>query len=214
MKLMTIGSRTINTGSLLLAAAAVAVGGALAFAAGVMPMGNGPRIATVNLGVLTQHLDVYASSSRKFAAEQKSMHLQLAAKRKALRQLAAPLDPNATISFKRGSEEYLRQRKLLLKAEVALQVYQQYQEIRFREQERLVAENAYRQINQAVAKYATAHHITIVLATDTPQYDLPKSADLIEETSTRKVLYSSDSIDITNNIIRLMNRDYQKKHGQ
>ena len=206
MKLMTIGSRTINTGSLLLAAAAVAVGGALAFAAGVMPMGNGQQIAAVNLGVLMQHLDVYASSGRKFVAEQKSMHLQLAAKRKALRQLAAPLNPNATISFKPGSEEYIRQRKLLLKAEVALQVYQQYQDLRLREEQRLDAENIYRQINQAVAKYATAHHISIVMATDTPQYHLPKIADVIEETSTRKVLYSSDSIDITNNIIRMMNK--------
>ncbi len=214
MKVLTIGSRTISTGSLVLAAAAVAVGGALAFAAGAMPMGNGPQIATVNLAELTQHLDADAAVHRKFAAALKSLNAQIDAKRKELQQLAAPLNPDATISFKPGSEEYRSQSKKVLKATVSLRVFQQYQGLLLREKERLEGEKSYRQINMAIAEYARAHHISLVLATDTPHYNLAKSSELIEEVSTRKVLFASRTIDITNNIIRLMNREYQKKHGQ
>lgn len=75
-------------------------------------------------------------------------------------------------------------------------------------------EKTYRQINNAIAEYANAHHISLVLAADAPHYNFEKGSQLIAEVATRKVLFAAGSLDITNNIVRLMNRAYQKKHGQ
>ena len=210
----TIGSRTINTGSLLIAAAAMVLGGALAVGAGAAPQGNGPRIATVDLAQITQHLDEEVAMHQQFAAELKSLHAQVKAKRKELRSIEEPLNPDSTISFKVGSEEYNAQRKKLLKASVAFRVFQQYHQLRLREQQRLDGEKTYRQINEAIAEYANAHHISLVLAADAPHYNFEKGSQLIAEVATRKVLFAAGSLDITNNVVRLMNREYQKKHGQ
>ena len=214
MKFMTIGSRTINTGSLLMAAAAMVLGGALAVGAGAAPQGSGPRIATVDLAQVTQHLDAEVAMHQKFTTELKALQAQVKAKRKELRSIEEPLNPDSTISFKPGSEEYNAQRKKLLKASVALQVFQQYHQLRLREQQRLDGEKTYRQINDAIAEYANAHHISLVLAADAPHYNFEKGSQLIAEVATRKVLFAVGSLDITNNVVRLMNREYQKKHGQ
>lgn len=214
MKFMTIGSRTINTGSLLMAAAAMVLGGALAVGAGAAPQGSGPRIATVDLAQVTQHLDAEVAMHQKFTTELKALQAQVKAKRKELRSIEEPLNPDSTISFKPGSEEYNAQRKKLLKASVALQVFQQYHQLRLREQQRLDGEKTYRQINEAIAEYANAHHISLVLAADAPHYNFEKGSQLIAEVATRKVLFAVGSLDITNNVVRLMNREYQKKHGQ
>lgn len=214
MKFMTIGSRTINTGSLLMAAAAMVLGGALAVGAGAAPQGSGPRIATVDLAQVTQHLDAEVAMHQKFTTELKALQAQVKAKRKELRSIEEPLNPDSTISFKPGSEEYNAQRKKLLKASVALQVFQQYHQLRLREQQRLDGEKTYRQINEAIAEYANAHHISLVLAADAPHYNFEKGSQLIAEVATRKVLFAAGSLDITNNVVRLMNREYQKKHGQ
>ncbi len=214
MKFMTIGSRTINTGSLLMAAAAMVLGGALALGAGAAPQGSGPQIATVDLAQITQHLDAEVAMHQKFTTELKALQAQIKAKRKELRSIDEPLNPDSTISFKVGSEEYNAQRKKLLKASVSLQVFQQYHQLRLREQQRMDGEQTYRQINEAIAEYANAHHISLVLAADAPHYNFEKGSQLIAEVATRKVLFAAGSLDITNNIIRLMNREYQKKHGQ
>ncbi len=214
MKFVTIGSRTINTGSLLMAGVAMVLGGALAVGAGAAPQGSGPQIATVDLAQITQHLDEEVAIHRKFTTELKSLQAQIKAKRKELRSIEEPLNPDSTISFKVGSEEYNAQRKKLLKASVALQVFQQYHQLRLREQQRMDGEKTYRQINNAIAEYANAHHISLVLAADAPHYNFEKGSQLIAEVATRKVLFAAGSLDITNNIVRLMNRAYQKKHGQ
>lgn len=222
MTFKTFASRKISAASMLMAAATMALGGAIAIGAGAANQGMpgaagkavGVRIATVDLAQITHHLDSEVAMHQHFATELKSLQAKIKAKRKELRSLDEPLNPDSTISFKPGSEEYDAQRRKLLKASVQLQVFQQYHRLRLQEEQRLDGEKTYRQINQAIAEYAKAHHIALVLAADEAHYNFAKSSQLIEEVATRKVLYASGSLDITNNVIHLMNREYQKKHGQ
>ena len=114
MTFKTFASRKISAASMLMAAATMALGGAIAIGAGAANQGMpgaagkavGVRIATVDLAQITHHLDSEVAMHQHFATELKSLQAKIKAKRKELRSLDEPLNPDSTISFKPGSEEY------------------------------------------------------------------------------------------------------------
>ncbi len=177
------------------------------------PGGAALRVATVNLEVVMKHLDQAQSAQAKLAQRLQTFKDQVALKEKALQKLREPLNPESTISFKPNTPEYKAQADKVLKAELALKLFQQYQEIKLQVRRQVIEGLIYRAINAAVAKYAKAHGIGLVLVDSGINYNVPKEADLLAQIQNRKVMYAEPGLDISNAVAQMMNQAYASKHG-
>ncbi len=210
-KIVVVG--LVLAGSLLTAGATGALVSSPTRTTAVSPAAMPPAIASINLAHVSKHLAQAVVESKKLRTELRDFQAKLKLKETALNKLREPLNPQSTISFRPHTPEYRAQYQKVLKATVALRVFQEYNEARMRIRHRLTEAKLYRAINAAVARYARAHGIFMVVVTHTMHYNVPHEADLLAEIASRNIMYVKPSLDISDAIVRIMNKQYEKSRG-
>jgi Skp family chaperone for outer membrane proteins len=71
----------------------------------------------------------------------------------------------------------------------------------------------YLDVLDAVEKVAKERGFQLVLFKESPDQATRNYDELLEQVSRRKVLYSDPSLDITNEVLKRLNRDYAIKKG-
>lgn len=173
----------------------------------------GEKIAVVNISGLLRDLDEQVHNLHQFNKLQASVEAKLKAKQTALHKMAEPLNPNSTLAVKPGTEEFNHLEKKVQKAIVEYQVYRQYSRERLHAHLLNMSQDVYSEIAAAIAAYAKAHGIALVLEKNPIEHNLTSMRNYVEMVQTRSVLYAARSVDITDKIAAAMNRAWTKAHG-
>jgi Skp family chaperone for outer membrane proteins len=124
------------------------------------------------------------------------------------KQDKAETEEKGLTSLKEGSAEYIKQQEEVEQEKAEHQVWRQVQERgltvwRIRETQR-----AYDQIVKTIAKVAKDRGAQLVMYLDT---GMPKTNDLpelLQAIERRQVIYSDDSLDVTDEVLKILNANY------
>lgn len=172
------------------------------------------KIAVVDLGKLTQQLTEQSADQQIMQSRLAQFKQEVNTRKKAMQKLEEPLNPQSVIALKPGTPEFKAQENKLLKASVKLQVYEQFTQDRLKIKQRMLTADIYRDVNDAVAQYAKAHGIDLVLVTHKFDYNVTSTRNLMLQIANRAVLFHDGAVDITSHLVRIMNQAYQKAHPQ
>ncbi len=115
--------------------------------------------------------------------------------------------------LKPGSKEYDAQLNKMTQLTIDRQAFLNYQdELAKRETYRYTKE-VYQDVMDAIEKVAKERGYQLVLFKESPNLVSRTYDELLEQISRRKVLYSDPSLDITDDVLKRLNRDYAVKKG-
>ena len=172
------------------------------------------KLAVVDLGKLTSQLTEQSADQQIMQSRLTQFKQEVDTRKMAIQKLEEPLNPQSVIALKPGTPEYKAQRNKLLKASLKLQVFEQFTQDRLKIKQRMLTADIYRDVNAAVAQYAKAHGIDMVLVTHKFDYNVTSTRALMLQIANRAVLYHDSAVDITPALVRIMNQAYQKANPQ
>ncbi len=182
--------------------------------ASTVPTGAAVKIAVVNIIKLSDRLEEKTAQTVKLQKMIANFKAEQAKKQQVIKKLAEPLNPQSTIALKPGTPEYKAQEKKWEKATVADRVFIDFTQLRIRSEHALLVEKLYHDITTAIKAYAKAHGIELVLQQEPMDTSVATDKALMVEIRSRKVLFASREINITDPLLRIMNRQWEKTHGQ
>lgn len=180
--------------------------------AAAMPAPAGMKIAVVNYQKLTFDLDEQVHNLHVIKREENTMQAQLQSERTALKKMMEPLNPNSALALKAGTAEYNKLTAKVRKAAIRLSVDRHYMQLSLRADTRHALESIYSHAQTAIAAYAKAHHISLVLGSMKPLQNIGSTRGFIQMVQSRNVLYASRALDITDQIAAAMNRAWTNAH--
>ena len=172
------------------------------------------KLAVMDLGKLTSQLTEQSADQQIMQSRLTQFKQEVNTRKKAIQKLEEPLNPQSVIALKPGTPEFKAQRNKLLKASLKLQVFEKFTQDRLEIKQRMLTADIYRDVNAAVAKYAKAHGIDMVLVTHKFDYNVTSTRALMLQIANRAVLYHDGAVDITSALVRIMNQAYQKANPQ
>jgi len=113
-------------------------------------------------------------------------------------------------SYKEGTEEYSRVEKTLLTHTTQAEAYRKSQQRDLIRKEAQIYKTIYLEVSDAVEKYATYYHYTLVLRFSADELNGQENPEDVMRGLNRQVVYYRPSDDITNAICEFLNRKYQK----
>ncbi len=197
--------------AILMSAMALCAGGLMSPAAA---KGASIKLAVVDLGKLTSQLTEQSADQQIMQSRLTQFKQEVNTRKKAIQKLEEPLNPQSVIALKPGTPEFNAQRNKLLKASLKLQVFEKFTQDRLEIKQRMLTADIYRDVNAAVAQYAKAHGIDMVLVTHKFDYNVTSTRALMLQIANRAVLYHDGAVDITPALVRIMNQAYQKANPQ
>jgi len=115
--------------------------------------------------------------------------------------------------LKKGSREYEKRFKEMQRRTFDRAAWLKYEEsLAIREHHRLTRE-MYTQIQETVATVARRQGFHIVLFRDPEKLTSQNTSELLRQINMRKVLYSDDRVDITEETLRTLNETYKASGG-
>lgn len=112
-------------------------------------------------------------------------------------------------SYKRGSQQYERTVNELTRQGIELEAYMRFQEQLALREHRALTEEMYKEILGAVGRVAKANGVAIVMQREQEQLETRDTNAMLQQIYNRKVLYFAESLDITEAVLKLLNRDYK-----
>ncbi len=110
-----------------------------------------------------------------------------------------------------GSPAYAETEKKITEATVAFETWQELKMREMQERGRSIIRDVYTDIERASADCAKAAGFNLVLKTDLLDLSSPSVRDLDLRIKLRQVLYASEELDITKDVIATLNARYEKQ---
>ena len=114
-------------------------------------------------------------------------------------------------AFHPDSADYSQRRRDLLRLRVDRENYMRLAEMEVRDLFRIWTERTYEQICQTTAQVAKEQGFEIVMAREDLEENLPDANALKQQIRLRKVIYYDERMDITDQVLSRLNRDYEQK---
>jgi len=114
-------------------------------------------------------------------------------------------------AFHPDSADYNQRRRDLLRLRVDRENYMRLAEMEVRDLFRIWTERTYEQICQTTAQVAKEQGFEIVMACEDLEENLPDANALKQQIRLRKVIYYDERMDITDQVLSRLNRDYEQK---
>lgn len=128
-------------------------------------------------------------------------------RRQQIRQLREDLDVLAS-----GTNAHRQKEEELNRAIIELQTWAQFQQQRLAREHVLQTERLYRQMMDAIAQMAEAEGFDAVMYREGEiNFQAEQPQELVAQIQMRKVLYASDNIDITDELVQRMNNAYEAR---
>lgn len=198
----------------VLATLGAVVLGALAWQAGAnaaRPPANPTAVATVNLPQILQNLEERNVRQASMTKAVEARQAQLDELTKRIEALQMELDPEQGGTLKPGTTEYRDKLIQLRELQVTLDARFKLLEQVLSFERGSVMRDLYLKIEDAVERIAERDGYDVVLLDDT-DFTLPQEAgqdDMNRAILARSVVYRHDSIDITNQVVQLMNNEFK-----
>ncbi|MFA9476718.1 OmpH family outer membrane protein [Phycisphaerales bacterium AB-hyl4] len=178
--------------------------------AGVVTANNALRadptaIAVVNIEHAFNELREKVAVENEIRSRGEQLGQEEQQRRQQIRQLREDLDVLAA-----GTSAYRQKEEELGRAVIELQTWTQFQQQRLAREHVLQTERLYRKMNDAIAELAQDEGYDAVLFREGEiNFQAEQPQELVAQIQMRKVLYASDNIDITQQLIQRMNNAYE-----
>lgn len=195
----------INRVSLTVIAAALFLVALAGAGAGTAMRAQPTAVAVVDLSVLSNQLNERTKIESDLQARQEDLQRQQEERKNQINRLQQDLAVLAP-----GTSAYQQKEQELQKAVLEFQVWSNFESQRLNRERGIQKENLYRKVLDAVAKVAQANGYDLVLFKEgKPDFNYENLQQLDALIHMRKVLYASESVDITSQVIDRMNNEFQ-----
>lgn len=113
-------------------------------------------------------------------------------------------------SFNEGSPEFTAAEQKLAKASAEFEAFRRQAQREFLKKESQIYHQVYTEASDAVAKYATYYHYTLVIRFNREELDTENAQKLIEGMN-RQVVFHREEDDITPSVVEFLNKMYDRK---
>lgn len=158
------------------------------------------KIAVVNLRTIFQKNKLNDDFDAKLDQEKTKAMGEVEAITKKVDALKAEMKTRTV-----GSNDYMSLMSQVLEQQGMLQAKKEYFQQAMEARQQRFTEELYTKAKEAIATYAAANGIDLVLVRDEIQFPAASANDLMLALSTRKVLYAAPELDITNAILEAVN---------
>jgi len=194
----------IRIRTLVMSLAALVVAGALIGQAASM-RAQPTAVATVNVQEVFNNLKEKTSLEAQMQSRTEQLQQQEQQRRQSIEQLRQDLDVLAP-----GSDAYQQKEQELQQKVIDLQVWTQFKQQQMRVERGLQVEGLYRRTLNTVQRIAQDNGYDLVLFEEQePDFNYENPQQLLTVIQMRKVLYASDQISITDQVIQRMNNEYE-----
>ena len=164
-------------------------------------------VAVVDLQKLLQSLDERTEREADVARQRERLQQQAEQKRSRIQQIRNELD-----MLKAGTPKFREKQAELQKAAIELNVWTQYQQQRINRETGLMIEDLYRKCLDAVEATAEdAGYDMVFFKESSPDFNYENPQQLSTQIQVRKLLWSTDEIDITDAVAQRMNNAYNNE---
>lgn len=163
-------------------------------------------VAVADLQGIFNALKEKTAIEAQIKTETEQLQQQEQEKRKAISQMRQDLGVLAP-----GSDAYKQKENQLKQAAIELQVWTQFQQQQLTSERSIQIESLYRQTVAAIGRIAQDNGYDLVLYTDgaEPDFQYENAQQLAAQIQMRKVLYASNAVNITDQVIQRMNNEYE-----
>ncbi len=184
----------------------------LTYQAGAMQNARRPTVvATVNLEMVMEKLQQRADATISLQQMQSEMRQALERREQELKQLEAKI-----LAMEANSPERQAAQEELAQATLRFRHQQAFDENKLDIELALLRQDLYRSIKQALAQMAPAAGYDMVLVDDSigelmarPDGRTSRNAQISQQISSRRLLYASRTLDITDELVDRMNNAYK-----
>lgn len=184
--------------SLLLAAFAVA--------SALPDASRGESLAVLDVARVFEQYEMTRDLERLFDEQRRALAAEADKRRESMDQMR-----RALAAFDPASEDFARREQELVKAEVDFQVWSTYEERRLKNNHKNWLMHIYRNTQSVVADVAKSRGFDLVITYDRLADDAPDSTTLRQQILLQKVIYHSDRVDITEDVLKKLNSAYQAR---
>ena len=170
------------------------------------------KVGVVDLVAVTNGYDRTKDANADIQVEQANFKAAAEPKVKALEDLRLKRD-----GFNKGTEEWQQLDDQVLKARAELNTWMQIERIKLERRHQEVLLDMYRQMTDAVGRMVKKNGIDLVFTKaflEPPQIDVDKAVglqDLQKRIVGQRVLYPTEVMDITQDVLKILNDAYKAK---
>lgn len=117
-------------------------------------------------------------------------------------------------AFKPDTPDFDKRYQELMKQVIDFRAWQQFMREQVENEHRVWLKKTYQQILEAVSQIAGERGIDLVVYAQEPKVEGETLKDMRENILQRKVIWSAKQIDITDQVLQRLNRDYEKQGGK
>lgn len=179
-------------------------------AAGAMiqapPDGN---VAVINLAVAFERYQMTRDLESVFAERRAAVKEQGKTRSDEIDTMRTALE-----QFKPGTADFQEREEQLVRKEIDFQVWLEVQERRLKLDHKRWLETIYERVQATVGQVARERGIELVLTYSDLVEDAPDSVAFRQQILLRTVIYADTRIDLTNDVVVLLDADYEKRGGK
>jgi Skp family chaperone for outer membrane proteins len=158
------------------------------------------KVAVVGVREILEKNQKNADWERKIKVDGDKVTAQLQGIQAELVQLKDEMD-----TVKQGSPDYLGKLQKYMETQALLEAKDKYYQQEFAMRQQIWAEEHYLEVVKMVGQVAKARGLDIVLAKEENTFPAPSPSELMLVIKTSKVLYASDTLDITQEVLTAVN---------
>ena len=192
-------SKKMLTAALIISVAVIAFCNTTTWAkikAEIMPA----KVGVVGVRYILENNVKNAAWEQKIAADGERVTNQLKAIQAEIEQLKKEMD-----TLKQGSQDYLGKLQVFVEKQALLEAKDKYFQQEFAMKQQIWAEQHYVDVLKMVETVAKSKGLDIVLAKEENRFPAPSPNELMLIIKTSKVLFASDDLDITDEVLSAIN---------
>lgn len=167
-------------------------------------------IAVVNISKVSLSLDAKKTADAEMEVLSKKLNEERLAKEAEIEKLKQEIQ-----SYKPDSEPFKEAQEKMLRKALESEGFRQYAQEKILMEQRLRTMAMYRTIDKAVADFAKANNILLVLVADEPNLEGSRNQqELLSKITIRKVMFADERLDITSRIIEKINAEARTAPGK
>lgn len=167
-----------------------------------------PGVGVVNIAQVFESFEMTRDLEQRFDQARRGISDQADNRRQAIDQQVASLE-----AFDPASRDFAQRRTEVRRLRVEYQVWLEMEEQRLKEEHMLWLRLIYDNVTDAVGLVAKRRGIDLVVTNDELSPDAPDSLALRREILLKKVLYFSPRVDLTAEVLRMVNEQYEQDGG-
>jgi outer membrane protein len=152
---------------------------------------------------------------KKFEIMREELKGKLQESEATFKQLATKLQQQQTElkNYKQGSDEYARLEKVLVEQTTKAEAFRKTQQRDLIRSEAQIYKTIYLEVSDAVQKFAQLRNYTLVLRFTADEESPSENPEEVMRSLNKQVVYYRQNDDVTRNIVRYLNSQYEKSAG-